>query len=106
MTPVIEYVIAHENDWLVDPPNLSTENDSNLTLASVLMVCSILQISLNEKSNDGLSVDVTSYLNYLKKVVSLVRSSANLNSRQFCTIPQIAYYVVKTVYYPTKWNNE
>ena len=94
---VIKYSIAHEDDWLKDPPNLTTEADSNLTLASVLMVCSILQATLATEMDTDTPVDIGRYLSYLKRVVSLVRTSAKSNSRQFCTIPQIAYYVVKTV---------
>ena len=94
---VIKYAITHEEDWLKTPPNLATELDANLTLASVLMVCSILQATLATDMETETPVEIGRYLSYLKKVVSLVRTSTKLNSRQFCTIPQIAYYIVKTV---------
>ncbi len=96
---ILNYIIDNEKEWMIDPPSFESQESSNDTLASIVLICVILQIVRKNFNSDEFSLDYDKYIRYLDKCVNIITSTSNLNTRQFCTIPQIAYYIVNLLKY-------
>ena len=94
MKKILNYIIENEENWMIDPPNFESEELSNDTLASIVLICIILQVVRKNFNSNEFSLDYDKYLRYLNRCVDIIASTSKLNTRQFCTIPQIAYYII------------
>jgi nucleoside phosphorylase len=94
---VLDYSIEKKHEWMVDPPDFSTEEASNKTLSSVLMVCVLQRIATNNSGFNDYAVNSWDNLSYLNRCVNTIGSITNPTIRQFCTIPQILYYISDTL---------
>lgn len=93
---VLNYILNNENDWMVTP-SFETEEQSNDTLASVILICIVYKLCKRNYGVDEISLDIDKYLKYLDGCIDIIGRISDTNIRQFCTIPQIAYYVVDTL---------
>ena len=94
---VIRYVLEHQSDWLVDPPDFTTESKSNQTLSAVILISVISTISESYFGDEEFSEDYERYIRYLERCTIIIASTINPVGSQFCTIPQIAYYTVRAL---------
>lgn len=99
---VLNYAIENRHEWLVDPPDFSSEEASNKTLSSVLMVCVLQRIASNNPGLEDFATSSLENLTYLNRCVDTIGSITKPTIRQFCTIPQILYYIADTLMIPYK----
>lgn len=92
---VIKYCLEMEDEWLTCTSFL-TEEDANSTLASVTLLCNLL-IIIHKNFIDQYKINYLKYLEYLLKVLINIEESAELTVRQYCTIPQIAFYITRLI---------
>jgi hypothetical protein len=94
--PVVGFILGEQDQWLVPSPSFSNEKEANVSLASALMACVLLKLA----SRWGLGIDpeaVSSYLDYTKQCAQVLVQTKSPSPRQFCTVPQIAYYVIDSL---------
>ena len=94
---VLGYVIDNRDEWMINPPNFSSEEESNDTLSSIALTCVLLILINNNFSFEDFSINPTDYLLYLDNCMSVIGGISAPTIRQFCTIPQITYYIADTV---------
>ena len=95
--PILKYIIENQNEWMIDPPRFSNEEDSNKTLSSIVMTSVLLKVVINNFVNEDLSIKPKSYLLYFERCLNAVDTSSTSSMRQYCTIPQILYYITDAV---------
>jgi hypothetical protein len=93
---IIYYAMSQEKQWMIDPPDFSSELNSNDTLAAVSLICVILKIIKNRENFYAIKIDGDKYSRYLERCIQVITQESDFNSRQFCTIPQIAFYITNT----------
>jgi hypothetical protein len=91
---VVSYAVNKEDEWMVDPPNFQGEVASNDTLAAVSLICVILRAVRKQSVPIVAGLSFEKYARYLEHCVDILNQETDFNSRQFCTIPQVAYYIV------------
>ncbi|MFH1231981.1 MAG: hypothetical protein V1709_10850, partial [Planctomycetota bacterium] len=90
--------IANEKDWMAGPPSFTSEEQSNNTLASIILICIMLRIIKKYFKFSDFSIDDSNkYMRYLNDCIDIIIKTPETNTRQFCTIPQIAYYIVEAL---------
>jgi len=94
---VLRHVIENQKEWLIDPPNFSNDEYSNNTLASIVIASVLLRVIKNNFSFEEFSVMPSDYLKYLDKCGNIIIEITSPKIRQFCTMPQILYYMADAV---------
>lgn len=94
---VLRYVIENQSEWMVTPPNFSTEDNANNTLSSVVMTSVLLRVIKNNFTFEEFLINPDNYLRYFEECMSVIKGSPSPSVRQFCTIPQIMYYIADAV---------
>ncbi|EGU60140.1 type 11 methyltransferase [Vibrio nigripulchritudo ATCC 27043] len=97
ISSVLKYVVENENEWLGGSPSLSSEENSNRTLSAVLMISVLLRIRDKNPVFNAINFNVVDYFDYLNRCVDILEGTSVVNVRQFCTIPQISYYILKSI---------
>lgn len=92
---VLDYVCAEENKnlWLGNNIGFSSEETANDTLSSIILASVVFRITRKFFSDiyESICEDI---LNYLVNVVTIIDKQTTIFVRQYCTIPQILYYVM------------
>jgi len=94
---VLRHVIENQKEWMVNPPNFSSEDNANNTLSSIVMASVLLRVIKNNFSFEEFSINPDDYLRYFKDCMSVVSGISSPTVRQFCTIPQLMYYITDAV---------
>lgn len=94
---VLIYAAEKETEWLGDEPDFSSEENSNKTLSAILLISVILRILKKSPSFGDIDFNISGYKKYFRDCVCLMEKTTEVNVRQFCTIPQIAYYILKSI---------
>jgi nucleoside phosphorylase len=94
---VLNYVIENQNEWMIDPPNFSGEQESNDTLASIVMVSILLKTIKNNFNYEEFSINPVDYIHYFDNCIDALNKVFSPAARQFCTVPQILYYIVDCI---------
>jgi len=94
---ILKYVIENQKEWMMTPPDFSDEDKSNSTLSSVFMVAVLLKLIKNNFGFEEFSVDPIDFLKYFDCCMSVLNEINSPSFRQFCTIPQIVYYMSDAV---------
>jgi nucleoside phosphorylase len=96
ISEILSYIFSNETEWMVSP-NFDTEEHSNHTLAATILICSVVHIIKNNFKSNEFIVDYNKYINYLDECIDTIIRTSKHNNRQFCTIPQISYYIVNVL---------
>ncbi len=95
---VVGYVIEKQDEWLIDPPEFSDEESSNKTLSSITMSSVLLRVIINNFTFKDFSIDGgIQFLHYFDKSLKAINADSKRSVRQYCTIPQILYYIATAV---------
>lgn len=89
---VLTYVISEQHEWLISPPDFSSEESSNKTLAAVILAAVILRLTRSSEVTIS-GVDADRYMSYMSLCLETISAHPDHQSRQFCTIPQVAFYI-------------
>ena len=92
---VINYVCSDENrrEWLDRQASLETEELANNTLSGVILASVILRMT-RKYYNDIFEDIQDSVINLFDSVTNLINKQDYGEVRQYCTIPQILYYIL------------
>ena len=93
---VIKYILENQLEWMVDPPNFLDEESSNSTLSSVILSSIILRCIKNHYKFEDFKINPIDYLSYLERCLNAVSKIVTPKIRQFCTIPQVIFYITDT----------
>lgn len=97
IAPVLEHIASEAQNWLIDPPDFSDEARANQTLAAAVMASVVLRVAERNLPKTQSQVDRRRLLQYLSTVVDCLAGAGPSKKRQFCTVPQVAYYALAAV---------
>jgi len=91
---VLRYVMDNQDKWLIEP-DFSTGKSSNQTLSSVSLLSVIATIMRKYFDFDEYSFEYSKMLDYFDRCTNRMDTIPDPNSSQLCTIPQLAFYIVR-----------
>jgi len=94
---ILNYTINNQDEWLELNPNFTSDEKSNKTLAAIILIVILLRISYSEFNFSISSFNSEKYLKYLNLCMKEIEGNESLSIRQFCTIPQIIYYILELI---------
>ncbi len=93
---VLQYVLVHEYEWRIDPPAFDSKKNSNLTLASVTVLCTILLV-IHKNFQKEFDIDYRKYVEYLFDIINKISNSNTMTIMHYCTIPQITFFIARLI---------
>ena len=91
---IIDYVCSEENKsvWLNNPISFATEDAANDALSAVILASVVYRITSTIFANEYYEV-CEEIITFFEQVITIINRQAVDTVRQYCTIPQILYYV-------------
>lgn len=95
---VIRYIFSEENknDWLDTNISFDTEESANKVLASVILASVSYRIT-KSYFRDIFSGHSNEIMKFLERVISVILNQDVKAVLQYCTVPQILYYVLSAI---------
>jgi len=90
---VIKYVHPIKND-LVKGERLMSEEDSTRALTAVVLITNT-SILIDKHFKQDFELNYFQSLKYFSKILNRISKDNNIPVRQYCTIPEIIYYIAK-----------
>ena len=92
---ILRYVIEKRNEWLSYNVDFSTKESSNIILSAVTLASVIFRIIISHfnENSDFMSV-LPDIVVLFDNVVTRIVNQDVINGKQYCTLPQLLYYIV------------
>lgn len=92
---IVDYVCSEisMNEWLSMDVNFYSEESSNKLLSSVVLASTVYKVTRDYFSNVFFKIQ-NRIINYFSYVIKLLNSNPIEKVRQYCTVPQILFYIL------------